>query len=218
MEHAKKYALIPENDLNKHVPTKRDLSDFDKDMQKILSSNLNDFEKVKLYYELLKRKANLLEFNHPYLSVNNGEEEIKKIKDEPASERTPVTDFDEMVLRSVPSTIKQYASQLLQYLKTSPDIIKWNQRGEIIYKNNLIANSNIADLCTLILSQRKSLNNIIGKTEFLRALNEANVPRLFIRNNHLFRDNNNLFQDNEVSPSVKRRKSSPYNVKWEKFE
>lgn len=183
-----KYLLVSENDFNRHVPTKTQLSEFDKEMEKILRSKLTDSEKIKLYYTLLRKKADLIEFNQPYLPMKNDDEISEPSSLDPTPEQkvlTPKLENDTVILNSVSSSIRPQATQLLDYLKTSPDLLKWNERGEIIYKNNLIPNSNLSDLITLILSQRKSLNHIIGKRQFLSVLDEINVPRLFIKNKHL---------------------------------
>ena len=71
MEFSKTYALVPESDLSRHVPTKKQLSEFDKEMQKILNSDLHDFEKVQLYCELLLRKVNLMDFNQHWTEMRD---------------------------------------------------------------------------------------------------------------------------------------------------
>lgn len=46
MEFATKYALVPEEDLSRHVPTKKQMTEFDVAMSKILNSSLPDHEKI----------------------------------------------------------------------------------------------------------------------------------------------------------------------------
>lgn len=208
----RKFVLLPENELNRHVPTKSHLSDFDKGMQKILHSHLSDSEKVKLYYDLLMKKTNLIEFNQPYLPIKNDEQE-EIVEEEKSPQQNVLTpkleiDDDSLILNSVASGIRKQTSQLLDYLRTSPELFKWNKRGEIIYKNNLIPNSNLSDLITLILTQRKSLNNVIGKRQFLNVLEDINVPKLFIKNKHL-----SVYKPNK--PLIKKQKRLTPNIKWD---
>lgn len=80
MEFATKYALVPEEDLSRHVPTKKQMSEFDVAMSKILNSTLPDHEKVHQYYELLQRKMNLQEFNTPWRSKPFDEDDEKRRK------------------------------------------------------------------------------------------------------------------------------------------
>ena len=97
MEFAIKYALIPEDDFSKHIPSKQQMIDFDIAMSKILNSSLTDHEKIQRYYELLKRKMDLQEFNIPWLSkqAEKSEEEKNKppteksIKQESSTKQEP---------------------------------------------------------------------------------------------------------------------------------
>ena len=181
MEYSKKYALIPESELSKHVPTKKQLSEFDKEMQKILNSDLQDFEKVQLYYELLKKKINLQDFNQPWiLQPEKSKEDLPEIK----TESENIQD-DSMIINILPFGLRKQGTQLLEFLKTDPNKLKWNNRGEIIYKNNVITKSNLSDLLSLILGQRKNYKHIIGTDEFLQAMQEMNAPKFFFKNRHL---------------------------------
>lgn len=136
MEFAKKFALIPHDQVNKHIPMEKDISDLDNQMSKILKSSLSEYEKVQKYYEILQKKMNLGNFNSPWKSEMQQlpvDEELpsKKIKQE-----SPMYD-DVLILDSVPQNMRKYASNLLVMLKNHPDSIKWNDRGEMLFRGKL---------------------------------------------------------------------------------
>ncbi|GFY07345.1 uncharacterized protein TNCV_5085301 [Trichonephila clavipes] len=99
----------------------------DHQMSKILNSKLPDYEKVHLYYELLKRKMNLQDYNLPGITSENHafEDEHTIQKDESVKlkeEIKPKVDENYMsiILESVPKTYKNQASLLLNILKDKP--------------------------------------------------------------------------------------------------
>lgn len=218
MELSKKFALVPESELLKHAPTKQHLSDLDKEMMKILNSHLSDFEKIQLYHELLKRKMNLQEFNQPAKmdiqelkpSEKMDSEEVKpseEVSESPVDDPTSkISNFDEAVLKMIPTGLRKQTHQLIHFLKTDPDVFQWNGRGEILFKKSLIPKSNLADLISLILTQRKVKQPLNGRDEFLQALTELNVPKFFVKNKHL----DEVLQLQKRP--VKKRKSVP---KWQ---
>lgn len=214
MEFSKKFVLVPERDFSKHTPSQKQLSEFDKEMQKILNSDLQDFEKLQLYYDLLKRKMNLQDFNPPQKMDSIEKDETPKPE---IIENSAIS--EDNILKMIPKGIQKQADQLLQYLKTYPDILSWNNRGEIIYKGQLIPKSNLTDLICLILTQRKSYKHFFGRNEFLKALNSMNTPKLFLKNKHL------TLEDDVYSP-IKKEKSivkpkrnlmKPSVLRWQKY-
>lgn len=208
MEYSKTYALIPESELSKHVPSKKQLSEFDKEMQKILNSDLQDFEKVLLYYELLKRKMNLHNFNQPWkIQQPEKNDKFKEDEHEIKTESENIHD-DSKILNILPQGLRKQGSQLLEFLKTDPNKLKWNNRGEIIYKNNIITNSNLSDLLSLVLGQRKNYKHVIGTDEFLQALQEMNAPKFFFKNKHLPMNQEFLVSSKTSKPVVKNPKKN----------
>ena len=60
----RKFAVVPYDQLNKHVVSPRQISDFDEEMSKILNNaQLSDQEKVQLYYQVMQQKFKMEEFN-----------------------------------------------------------------------------------------------------------------------------------------------------------
>lgn len=81
MEHARKFVLLPEEQVSRHIPSKTQMSEFDKEMHKVLQSNLSDYEKVLQYYTLLQKKQNIENFNLPWIKqMPEAEEEALEKK------------------------------------------------------------------------------------------------------------------------------------------
>lgn len=178
MDFAKKFALVPEDSLSKHVPTQQHMSDFDKQMSKILNSTLNEYEKVQRYYGLLQRKMNLENFNTPMTAIAMEEDEENN-KPKPTSAM-----YNSIVLESVPASLKKQASTLLQMLERNPTYIQWNAVGEISVKGRKLVGSNLADLFNMIFTNRKH-TDIVGMRDFLSILQELNAPTHYIKNKQL---------------------------------
>lgn len=194
MEYAKKYALVPEEVLTRHTISNKQLSDLDKSMIEILNSSLEDHEKVSRYYDLLQKRLKMNQFNSPYklTEVKPSKEEIISVKE---TTESPITikkedareklddSYDSIILSSVPPNLKRRADNALSILKSRPDVLKWNDKGEISYRGETIPQTNIADLFHLIFTDKKT--HILAKNTFLSALEELNLPKQYIRNKYL---------------------------------
>lgn len=210
MEHAKKFALIPAETLAKHVPTKKQMSEFDLSMAKILNSTLPDHEKVQQYYELLKRKMDLEEFNKPSMQKPQEEELIKKEPEKSLPHPEPKTEDDtSFILSSVPSNMKRYAQILLDFLKKHPRKFEWDKNLTVTFDGRPIPNSNVADLFHLLFSVNKKAP-IQAQAELLRTLQEMHVPENLIKNKHL--------STSDINPKPPKRQKVVHNVlNWENF-
>lgn len=222
MEYANKFALIPEETLSKHVPSKKQMTEFDVAMSKILNSSLPDHEKVQQYYELLKRKMNLQEFNMPWLPEKKEKEPAKK---EPEKDELPIKqeqseNYDSLIIDSVPQPMKKQAEALLRFLKTNSKKLEWDERGVITYNGQKLEHSNIAELFHFIFSVNKK-PPVAAQSEFLEALKEMGVPASIIKNKYMSLESKNSV----ISPRrifVKEKKKSPHqrkvHVRWENLK
>ncbi|GBM17427.1 hypothetical protein AVEN_158491-1 [Araneus ventricosus] len=183
MEHAKKFALIPEHLMSKHTVSDKQLNDLDKCMLNILNSSLEEHEKVKQYYALLQKKMNIEEYNLPWKPPEETAP-LNNIEVEPMLPRKE-DPYDRVVLNSVPQGMKNEASKALDYIKEHSNILKWNDKGEILIGNELISKTNIADLFNIIFTHNKKKINVAGIQEFLAALNLMNMPKQYVKNNYL---------------------------------
>ncbi|GBM23736.1 hypothetical protein AVEN_271102-1 [Araneus ventricosus] len=65
MEYTKKYILVPNDEMSKHVPTEDTLSELDREMSAILKNRrVLDDEKVKLCMQVLQKILNIQVHNN----------------------------------------------------------------------------------------------------------------------------------------------------------
>ena len=88
---------------------------------------------------------------------------------------------DATVLESIPKTMRGRATNLLQRLKTRPDLVSWDERGQVTLAGEKIPDSNISDLVSDAMRKRKGFDPI-GSKRFFRVLSELNVPKDVARN------------------------------------
>lgn len=206
MDTFKKYALVPQEVMSKHSPTEQQLTEFDKEMTQILKSSLSEYEKVIKYYELLQRKMKMENYNLPW----SPEKEIANRETSKESEPS----YDSMILNSVPAHLMKNTTNLLSILKSQPHLIKWNDKGEISIRNQPIENSNIIDLINLISTNKKK--NVKAQDEFLKTLQDMNIPRHFIKNTNLHVEDKKSPFKKETSVISKRKRKS-VTQKWVNF-
>ena len=87
----------------------------------------------------------------------------------------------EMIVRSIPKTMKSRAEALLAHLKERGDVITWDDMGQVLVDGVLIPGSNITDLVSDAMRPRKNFNPI-GVHEFYSVLSKINVPKDLVRN------------------------------------
>ena len=87
----------------------------------------------------------------------------------------------EMIVRSIPKTMKKRAEALLAHLKEREDVITWDDMGQVLIDGVLIPRSNITDLVSDAMRPRKNFNPI-GVHEFYKVLNKINIPKDIVRN------------------------------------
>ena len=87
----------------------------------------------------------------------------------------------EMIVRSIPKSMKSRAEALLAHLKEREDVITWDDMGQVLVDGVLIPKSNISDLVSDAMRSRKNFNPI-GVREFYNVLNKINVPKDLVRN------------------------------------
>ena len=87
----------------------------------------------------------------------------------------------EMIVRSIPKSMKKRAEALLAHLKEREDVITWDDMGQVLVDGVLIPKSNITDLVSDAMRSRKNFNPI-GVREFYSVLNKINVPKDLVRN------------------------------------
>ena len=87
----------------------------------------------------------------------------------------------EMIVRSIPKSMKKRAEALLAHLKEREDVITWDDMGQVLVDGVLIPRSNITDLVSDAMRPRKNFNPI-GVHEFYKVLKDINIPKDIVRN------------------------------------
>ena len=95
--------------------------------------------------------------------------------------------LDAIVLESIPKTMQKRATNLLQHLKTRPDLVLWDERGQVTLDGEQIADSNISDLMSDAMRKRKGFDPT-GSKIFFRVLSELNVPKYVARNSQRWQE------------------------------
>ena len=78
-------------------------------------------------------------------------------------------------MESVPPRMKRKAQLLINHVKNSPQL-QWTKKGQLMYRGQVLENTNIADLVNDMLRKRKHFEPQ-GWQTFAQALKETNVPQ-----------------------------------------
>ena len=72
------------------------------------------------------------------------------------------------MMKSVTKLYKVATRQLLDKIKDNPDVLHWNEKGEVTYENKAISGCHVVDLVNDILRQRKGFEpvgwSVFGRT------------------------------------------------------
>jgi len=227
MEYAKKMALVPHELLatmqSHHAqltsPVVKSLTSLDREMEQILlSQELGDDDKLKRYNQVLQKYLNLQTKKREPLQIavvpTAGTDEDKNELPQTVA-NNEVNPMDTDVLQSVPKTMQRKAQLLLNKLKLN-DLVKWNERGELIYNGSALPGTHAIDLINDVLRKRKNFNPT-GWREFAQILSTMNVPQDLVGNKERWKWMHS--QDKEVaetSDKSKRIISTPIRPRYGK--
>ena len=88
---------------------------------------------------------------------------------------------DDIIVRGIPKTMRTRAIALLERLKARPDVISWDDMGQVKIDGTLIPKSNISDLVSSAMRSRKYFDPVASR-DFFDVLSNLNVPRDLVRN------------------------------------
>ena len=166
--------MLVEPNFYRPTTTEKTLTGLDKEMQEILHSSVPDDVKIKQYPQALKMFVSYHE-NQANSAIS------KKKEEEPEPPR--LTESDIMDFCAAESRHK--AKRLLEHIKRSTKL-KYNNKGEVIFDDQPIAQSNIIDLVETTLKKRTA-EKPAGWAEFADFLKEISVPRKIVANDELWR-------------------------------
>jgi len=86
---------------------------------------------------------------------------------------------EELILLSIPKTFRGKASALLAHLR---DVLKWNERGELLQEGQVVLASNITDLLKDLYRREYAGPPPSGAGVFWEILKKANAPLSLILN------------------------------------
>ena len=84
-------------------------------------------------------------------------------------------------MECVPKLCKAGARQLLDKIKENSDVLRWNEKSELMYENKSIPGSHMVDLVYGMLRHRKRFEPV-GWSVFARGLARIDVPENIARN------------------------------------
>ena len=184
-------ALVAKSSLEKNLnPEMEALARAEKDMHSIWDrKDLPPDEKVRIFTDALeqfKRYHGSVTQPKPVpVTISGKEQSLTSEEERRAAKRNAKHDpVEDSIFQVIPKTAQKQTSSLLEMLKAKPSILSWNERGEIVYRGERIANSNIADLVVDSVTNRKSSTTApFESSVFNKALAELNVPTVLIKNN-----------------------------------
>lgn len=153
MEHAKKLVLVDPNMYRPTLPEKS-LSRLDEEIRATLNSDLPDDEKAKQYAGILK-----------------------KFRSYDTNTKPPATkkDIEAELIESLSPSIQHKAKRMMRFINKNP-AVDWTEKGELIYKQSVIPNSNIVDLVDDALASKKPPEGPLAWESFDDVLETSNVP------------------------------------------
>ena len=164
-------------------PITNALSELDEQMHEVLNSrDLTEQNKVERYNQILQKYSvfdkQKQSFSESLRSPTQSHEldPIRETQEETLqeSESNKTSSFTD-VTQYIPTTYQKKARLLLQRLAQHPEV-SWNERGELVVKNETIRGSNVSDLVNDVMRRRKNFKPL-GWEKFAEVLRESNVPQ-----------------------------------------
>ncbi|GBM14173.1 hypothetical protein AVEN_60991-1 [Araneus ventricosus] len=129
MEYAKKFILVPNDQISKHVPTEETLSELDREMSAILKNKgISDDEKIKLYMQVLQKRLNILDHNNIVKETISEAQHTEEEKQD-LVEKSDL--MEHLILESAPKNLKSNTRNILNYLKKFSRLNALDSQGRI---------------------------------------------------------------------------------------
>lgn len=186
--------LVPEHTLERlqqrekiqTAPLTSRLSSLDHEMEDVLNSKeLNNEEKARrysqalqnylTYYNQRKEKPLKIKFEAVEPSLQKGPQE-EGIQSEVKDDR-----LERDIINALPKTLKNRGKMLIEKIRENPNIMKWDERGQLIFEDKPLQGSHIVDLIGDFMRERKGVDPI-GWQAFARGLARMNAPEDLVRN------------------------------------
>ena len=177
-------------------PLTKKLSQLDEEMKSILdNSELGEATKAQLYSTVLSK----------YLDIKRQIETPKPIPiiDDSTSPPATLPNLNGINVDYIPKQYRNKANNLISHLKNHSDV-RWNSRGEMLSDGVAIPGSNMVDLVDEVIRQ-KTGPTPIGMNEFVKALEDSNVPKALLANKRRVQEVQSPFESPLNTPTLPRR-------------
>jgi hypothetical protein len=222
--------LVPENNLDNYLrqqrlttrPTVAKMAQLDGQMKTVLDGiDTSQDEKANLYSQILenylhfKGKRNV-EVTKPLpiaFAGNAGKNAAASVPStrEVISKEQSVAS----IVGILPKALQSKAKMILEKIKDYPQVLSWNEKGELKYQGETVPNTNITNLVSDSLRHRKN-NKPNGFELFTKGLKQINLPEDLVRNPErlqLFKtygyEENQADRSKDETPRKKRAKKKP---------
>jgi len=186
-------------------PIANKLCDLDDQMRSILTTpNTPASEKVLLYKNVLQKYLSYADKYAGHPKYNTPPTPSQQHTPPPVESTPELSAIDQRVIDSVPPTFARKAKVLLNHFKTIPEL-EWNDKGEVIYRKQRIANSSMIDIVNDLMRSRKHRPEPIGWATIKKVLKESNAPRELISHDARWRS----VQSQIPVPTPKRYSAFP---------
>lgn len=193
MDHTRKMVLIPEqilNDLKRkqsasYSPVKNEIYNLESEMEDVMKrTELSAAERLQLFSELQGRYLKLVKKPDPtpVTIVQPPSALTPDVSHKPSMTVENGDHIEQMIVNSAPARLKSKAQAIVEILKRNPQILSWNDAGQMVYNNKVYEGSNITDLVNDLLVVRKKYKPI-GLESFLEGLKRINLPLTNVSNN-----------------------------------
>ena len=168
------------------------------------NTTMNEFEKSSAYqrvlYDYLTRVKQLQARKFSSLPTSEKRKSISTphLEDNIQTEQSEkLIKLESRLLNSLPKSLQNKGKLLIDYIKDETDL-KWNGRGELIIKDEVMKDSNVSDLIHEVLRTRKLSTTPKGWNVFTKSLKDSNIPMDFIGNKMRWEQSNEV-KDNQDS-------------------
>lgn len=178
---AQRLAIVPTELISSHHLQKPEFRLEDEITNLLENRNIPNDSKVKLLSQLILRYQQAINPNKDVITTDKKDESNIK------TENPPITDNKEIFLNIISSSVPTAYRSFIPHIITRMQKLNvfYNDRGELKVKNNIIEKSNIVDLFSFIMRNRKKEKPPIGFMEFWQVLKEINIPKRWIGNKSL---------------------------------
>lgn len=124
------------------------------------------------------------------------------------SSHTTDTSKDKALARivgSFPGKSANQAKQFLAFISDHPEIINFDEKAQLIVRGKPIPRSNLIDLVKSMISHQSQTSRVIGQSEFVKALQDINLPQHLIPNISMRAELLNTPSSSSVTPSSSKR-------------